>query len=75
MTHSVDVDFAVLALKNAEISPREVSATREAESEPTISLVDAVLHLEEDITLGPVNHPRELRLLARIQCDLVHLIR
>lgn len=74
MTHNIDVDSFVVALEEAEIRSRKVAASREADSEPAIPVVDAILHLEKHIFLGPVHHPRELRLLGRIQSHLMHLV-
>lgn len=75
ITYNIDVDSLVVSLEKAEIRSREVAASREADSEPGIPVVDAILHLEKHIFLGPVHHPREPRLLSRIQSHLMHLVR
>lgn len=74
MTHNIDVDSFVVSLEKAEIRSREVAASREADSEPAIPVVDAIFHLEKHIFLGPVHHPCEFRVLSRIQCHLMHLV-
>lgn len=75
MTHNIDVDPLALALKYAKICSWKLSAPRETDSEPGVPLVDAIFHLEKDISLGPVHHPRQLDLLHGVECHLVHLIR
>lgn len=74
MTYNIDVDFLVFPLKNAKISPWKFATSRKANGEPAVSLVDAIFHLEKDISLGPVHHPREFHLLNRVECHLMHLI-
>lgn len=74
MTYNIDVDFLVFPLKNAEICSRKFTASGEADSEPTIFLVDAIFHLEKNILLGPIHHPRQLHLFNGIECHLMHLI-
>lgn len=73
MTHNIDVDSFALALKYAKICSRKFAATREADSEPAVPLADAIFHLEKDIFLGPIHHPRQLHLLHRVERHLVHL--
>lgn len=73
MTHNIHVDFLGFTLENAEISSRKIPTSGEADSEPTIFLVDAIFHLKEHVSLGPVNHPRELRFFRWIKSDLMHL--
>lgn len=75
MTYNIDVDFAALTLKYAKICSRKFAATREADSEPAIFLVDAIFHLEEHVLLGPIHHPRELGFFDGIEGLLMHLIR
>lgn len=74
MTYDIDVDSLVRPLKYAKVCPRKFAASGEADSEPLVPLVDAIFHLEEDVLLGPVHHPRELHLLDGIQSHLMHLI-
>lgn len=74
MTYNIDVDSPILTLKNAKICSRKLPASREADGEPAIFLVDAIFHLEKYVLLGPIHHPRESRFLDRIECHLMHLI-
>lgn len=74
MTYDIDVDFLVFPLKDAEICSGKFTAAREADSEPSISFVYAIFHLEKDVLLGPIHHPRQFHFLHGIECDLMHLI-